>query len=94
MKEIIKLKDRSASPSLISSRLLIAATIGLTVLTSGAASNAFEPISAKPKQAVFKTQAEAEAAAPQFGCKGSHKMGDMWMVCDKHSMHMEHQHKP
>ena len=37
-----------------------------------------------PKQAMFKTQAEAEAAAPGFGCTGAHQMGEMWMVCDKH----------
>ena len=40
--------------------------------------------SLKPKQAMFKTQAEAEAAAADFGCTGAHKMGEMWMVCDKH----------
>ncbi len=39
---------------------------------------------AKPEQAMFETQAEAEAAAPGFGCKGAHHMGDMWMVCDEH----------
>ncbi|MAI95626.1 MAG: hypothetical protein CMN95_02740 [Synechococcus sp. MED650] len=33
---------------------------------------------------MFKTQAEAEAAAPGFGCKGAHRMGDMWMVCSSH----------
>ncbi len=38
----------------------------------------------KPKQAMFSTKAEAEAAAPGFGCKGAHQMGEMWMVCDKH----------
>ena len=38
----------------------------------------------KPKQAMFKTQAEAQAAAPSFGCTGAHQMGEMWMVCDKH----------
>jgi len=38
----------------------------------------------KPKQAMFKTQAEAEAAAPGFGCTGAHQMGEMWMVCDNH----------
>ena len=29
-------------------------------------------------------QQEAEAAAPDFGCKGAHRMGSMWMVCAKH----------
>ena len=38
----------------------------------------------KPKQAMFNTKAEAEAAAPGFGCTGAHQMGEMWMVCDKH----------
>ena len=36
------------------------------------------------KQAMFSTQAEAEAAAPGFGCQGAHQMGEMWMVCAKH----------
>ena len=40
---------------------------------------------AKPKQAMFNTKAEAEAAAPSFGCQGAHKMGDQWMVCAKHA---------
>ena len=39
----------------------------------------------QPKQAMFKTKAEAEAAAPGFGCEGAHQMGTMWMVCAKHS---------
>ena len=43
----------------------------------------------KPKQATFNTKAEAEAAAPGFGCKGAHQMGEMWMVCDKHG-EMDH----
>ena len=30
----------------------------------------------KPKQAMFKTQAEAEAAAPGFGCAGAHQKLD------------------
>ncbi|PZV00378.1 MULTISPECIES: DUF3721 domain-containing protein [Synechococcales] len=36
-------------------------------------------------QAMFATQAEAEAAAPRFGCKGAHRMGDKWMPCAKHA---------
>ena len=39
----------------------------------------------QPKQAMFKTKAEAEAAAPGFGCEGAHQMGTMWMVCTEHS---------
>ena len=38
----------------------------------------------EPKQAMFKTRQEAEAAAPGFGCTGAHAMGEMWMVCAKH----------
>ena len=38
----------------------------------------------QPKKAMFKTQTEAEAAAPEFGCTGAHQMGEMWMVCEKH----------
>ncbi len=41
----------------------------------------------QPKQAMFKTKAEAEAAAPNFGCTGAHQMGTMWMVCDQHTTH-------
>ena len=36
-------------------------------------------------QTMFATQAEAEAAAANFGCSGAHQMGDMWMVCDNMS---------
>ena len=43
-----------------------------------------------PKQAMFKTKAEAEAAAPDFGCKGAHQMGEMWMVCEQHNHHKTH----
>jgi hypothetical protein len=35
-------------------------------------------------QAVFATQQEAEAAAPRFGCKGAHRMGNVWMACASH----------
>ncbi|MFN5193275.1 MAG: DUF3721 domain-containing protein [Cyanobacteriota bacterium] len=34
--------------------------------------------------ASFRTQAEAEAAAPRFGCKGAHRMGQVWMPCASH----------
>lgn len=34
--------------------------------------------------AMYATQAEAEAAAPKFGCKGAHKMGKQWMPCPEH----------
>ena len=43
-----------------------------------------DPNKEQPKKAMFKTQAEAEAAAPEFGCTGAHQMGEIWMVCEKH----------
>ena len=36
------------------------------------------------KQAVFSTQALAEAAAPDFNCQGAHRMGNQWMPCSAH----------
>jgi hypothetical protein len=36
--------------------------------------------------ALYPTQAEAEAAAPKFGCKGAHRMGTHWMPCAKHPL--------
>ena len=35
-------------------------------------------------KAMFPTKAEAEAAAPLFGCKGAHRMGQSWMPCATH----------
>ena len=60
--------------------LLMVALMSLVSACSGA-----EDKASKPKQAMFSTKAEAEAAAPSFGCKGAHKMGDQWMVCAKHA---------
>tara|TARA_Y100001968_G_C18905290_1_gene502667 strand:+ start:129 stop:377 length:249 start_codon:yes stop_codon:yes gene_type:complete len=37
------------------------------------------------EMALFKTRSEAENAAPRFNCQGAHKMGDLWMPCEKHS---------
>jgi hypothetical protein len=34
--------------------------------------------------AMYSTQAEAEAAAAKFGCKGAHRMGTQWMPCAEH----------
>ena len=44
----------------------------------------------QPKQAMFKTRAEAEAAAEDFGCTGAHQMGSMWMVCEHHKTTPHH----
>ena len=94
MMEFMELMGRLASTTFSGWLLFIAATTGLTVLMSEVGIHAAEPSAPEPKQAMFRTQAEAEAAAPQFGCKGSHQMGQMWMVCDKHSNQIEHQHNP
>ena len=36
-------------------------------------------------KAMYATRAEAEAAAPQFGCQGAHPMGQQWMPCSAHN---------
>ena len=64
---------------MVSLRLIISAC---ALVLLGAAVNAQND---QPKQAMFKTEAEAQAAAPGFGCEGAHRMGDMWMVCGKHA---------
>ena len=66
-------------------RLMISAC---TLVLLGAAVNAQND---QPKQAMFKTEAEAQAAAPGFGCDGAHRMGEMWMVCTKHTDDNSHQ---
>ena len=66
-------------------RLMISAC---TLVLLGAAGNAQND---QPKQAMFKTEAEAQAAAPGFGCEGAHRMGEMWMVCAKHTDDNSHQ---
>ena len=63
---------------MVTLRLMISAC---TLVLLGAAVNAQND---QPKQAMFKTEAEAQAAAPGFGCEGAHRMGEMWMVCGKH----------
>ena len=35
-------------------------------------------------KAMYPTRAEAEAAAPLFGCQGAHAMGQQWMPCSAH----------
>lgn len=37
--------------------------------------------------ALFDTKAEAEQAAKNFNCIGSHQMGDKWMPCENHQTH-------
>lgn len=61
---------------------------GFTLLLSGTgpamASTAPSPAKDGGVQAVFATQQEAEAAAPRFGCTGSHSHGKIWMPCTGH----------
>ena len=64
---------------MVNLRLLISAC---ALVLIGATVNAQQD---QPKQAMFKTEAEAKAAASGFGCEGAHRMGDMWMVCGKHA---------
>ena len=64
---------------MVSLRLMISAC---ALVLLGAAVNAQND---QPKQAMFKTEAEAQAAAPGFGCEGAHRMGEMWMVCANHT---------
>ena len=64
---------------MVSLRLMISA---FALVLLGAAVNAQND---QPKQAMFKTEAEAQAAAPGFGCEGAHRMGEMWMVCANHT---------
>ena len=56
---------------MVSLRLIISAC---ALVLLGAAVNAQND---QPKQAMFKTEAEAQAAAPGFGCEGAHRMGEM-----------------
>ena len=37
--------------------------------------------------ALFDTREEAEKAAGNFNCTGSHQMGDKWMPCRSHKAH-------
>ncbi len=39
--------------------------------------------------ALFDTRQEAENAANKFGCRGAHKMGNMWMPCSNHGSHFD-----
>ena len=70
---------------MVSLRLIISAW---ALVLLGAAVNAQND---QPKQAMFKTEAEAQAAAPGFGCEGAHRMGEMWMVCANHTDANSHQ---
>ena len=86
---------KRSSISVLGSILLIGSAGWLGLMNIGTSSNAAETSAAKPQQAMFKTKAEAEAAAADFGCHGAHQMGSMWMVCDAHGSHQPtHQHNP
>ncbi|WP_411875938.1 hypothetical protein [Vulcanococcus limneticus] len=62
---------------------LLTAVGGLMVgLCAGSASAQHSEQGAK--KAMFKTKAEAEAAAKSFNCQGAHKMGNQWMPCASH----------
>ena len=58
--------------------------VGSVLMITAGCSIGGDPNKYQPKKAMFKTQAEAEVAAPEFDCTGAHQMGEMWMVCEKH----------
>jgi len=43
--------------------------------------------SGKNQPVLFETKEQAEKAAKNFNCSGSHKMGDKWMPCKSHEAH-------
>ena len=71
--------------------LVLGAVVSVAAAQVSCAPNSGDALSGA-KKAMFKTRAEAEAAAPEFGCQGAHKMGEMWMVCDTHDSTVEQQH--
>ncbi len=38
----------------------------------------------KNQKMLFKTKEEAENFSKKIDCKGTHKMGEMWMACNNH----------
>ena len=75
-----------ASPLMKRALLLLGSMLFITGLSALAKHHGDQ----QPKQAMFKTQQEAEAAAPGFGCEGAHRMGSMWMVCAQHNQTEHH----
>ena len=75
-----------ASPLMKRALLLLGSMLFITGLSALAKHHGDQ----QPKQAMFKTQQEAEAAAPGFGCEGAHRMGSMWMVCAQHDQADHH----
>ncbi len=69
-----------------SKSILSAFVVGLSITLIGCTTESKQ--SGTP--ALFNTKAEAEAAAKDFNCIGSHKMGDKWMPCKSHKAHQEH----
>ena len=43
----------------------------------------------KGRPSLFETKIEAEKAAKDFNCTGTHRMGDKWMPCKSHAAHEE-----
>ena len=64
--------------------------LGSVLFITGVSAVAKHHSDQQPKQAMFKTQKAAEAAAPGFGCEGAHRMGSMWMVCAQHDQAEHH----
>ena len=54
------------------------------MLTMEMDAKAAKEVAPKGVKAMYPTREEAEAAAPAFGCKGAHQMGQQWMPCATH----------
>ena len=54
-------------------------------LTTGTDASDLDGGDETPMQTMFKSKRAAKKAAKNFECKGAHKMGDLWMVCNNHA---------
>jgi hypothetical protein len=71
-------------PRLIASPLLVIGSAFCLIVGGSPARAESSPASSGAVPAMYATQAEAEASAAKFGCKGAHRMGTQWMPCAQH----------
>jgi len=71
-------------PRLIASPPLVIGSAFCLIVGGSAAWAGSSPANAGAVPAMYASQAEAEAAAAKFGCKGAHRMGTQWMPCAQH----------
>lgn len=68
---------------------------GLWLINGASAAQAGStPAKSGAVPAMYATQAEADAAAAKFGCKGAHRMGSQWMPCAAHPAGGSTNHPP